>query len=1075
MAAERRVVTVLFADVTESTELGESIDVEDLRALLATYYDLAKQVIATRGATVEKFIGDAVMAVFGTPVAHGDDAERALSAALELRDLVRRDASLSGRVRIRMGVNTGEVVASREPAAGDFLVTGDPVTVAARLQQTARPWGIACGERTVRAAGATFKFGPIYSVEVKGKKTPVRAAQLLGRQAAPLRSRTRLVGRESDLAQLEIVARRALLERRPMFASVVAPAGTGKTRPLEEFLTRLPALVPNAEVATAQCLPYGQRLTYWPLRAILFRLAGVVDDASPQQIRDGIHTWVSSLDLADTTRVAEVLATTVGVGETDVTDGATIQTAWRSALEAAARRTPLVIVFEDLHWSSDSLLDLVEYVMQPHGDLPLMFVALARPELLDRRPGWGGGRRNFLALTLEPLSDAAVGELVRELIEADAPQFATRVARRADGNPFFAGELVRSVVEHVSSLADVAAVDRALATLPDTVQAALLARIDLLEPDERRVLQLAAVLGRSFRASGIAAIEPVLAHEAEALIEDLAAKDLVRPAGADRYAFRHILIREVAYQTLPRAERARLHAAAARWYETRAIGREVELAEIVAYHFREAVSLAGAGTTTVPPDLVQAAVRWLIRAADVALASAANVEAVRHLRAAAELAEPAQLADLYEKIGDAFASVEAADAYRRALELSREVGGSADQQLRAIAGLLHVHLRTGGMGGQPPAEADIARLMREGNELVAEAADEVAVARFLAAQSFYPFWLLRNSGRVPGPADLDVAEDRARRALETARRAKDVRLQSTALDASGSILSLRGDHRAARELARERIAMGEALDLRERLDAYTVATWYSIYLGELDEAIRTSAGGLAVVQPGQAPGWTLHLVSWRTLALMLAGRWDEAVEAAERARTLWIESGRGAAGFALHGFLAGLAVAHARRNDAQLERFREPLDAIGAVVGHQGRKHPLEFLSHDPLEPDHYLRYFDQRQPETIELAIAFASDRDTPPPERLLERLRAGDRYASTPLVEAEIARALGLLRRDAARLNEAIAVFERCGAVPSAARARCERAMLTGDQAELRAGVAVLDRLGDARQLARFKVKAV
>jgi len=205
------------------------------------------------------------------------------------------------------------------------------------------------------------------------------------------------------------------------------------------------------------------------------------------------------------------------------------------------------------------------------------------------------------------------------------------------------------------------------------------------------------------------------------------------------------------------------------------------------------------------------------------------------------------------------------------------------------------------------------------------------------------------------------------------------------------------------------------------------------------------------------------------------GSLDEAVEAAERARTLWIESGRGAAGYALHGFLAGLAVAHARRSDAQLERFREPLDAIGAVVGHQGRKHPLEFLSHDPLEPDHYLRYFDQRQPETIELAIAFASDRDTPPPERLLERLRAGDRYASTPLVEAEIARALGLLRRDAARLTEAIAIFERCGAVPSAARARCERATLTDDQAELRAGVAILERLGDARQLARFKVKAV
>src|SRR5438128_109295 len=473
---ERRIVTVLFADIADSTALGEQLDPEEMRSVLARYYAIARECVETHGGTVEKFIGDAVMAVFGLPTAHGYDPDRAVAAALTIRDRIQEDLRLRDRVAIRFGVSTGEVVASRDQSAGDFLITGDATNVAARLQQAAEPWGILASDRTVRAAN-NFEFGEQIDVRARGKSAPVAAHLVIGPRKAKTRSRERLplVGRENDLAQIQLVARRAGTE------------GVDKD--------------------------------------LLFA-------------------------------------------------------AWRSAIEATARRNPLVIVFEDLHWSSDSLLDLAEFVMQPRGDAAVLMIVLARPELLDRRPNWGGGRLNHLALALEPLGSRAIGELVRHLLDTDEPDVINLVAERSEGNPFYAGELVRSYLEHGS-----------LERLPDTVQATVLARLDLLPPDERRVIQLGSVFGRAFRASGVAALEGGEARHVQQLCEDLADRDLIRPAEGDRYSFRHILIQEVAYGTLPRSERARLHAEAARWVESNAGQREVALAEILAFHYREAAVL----------------------------------------------------------------------------------------------------------------------------------------------------------------------------------------------------------------------------------------------------------------------------------------------------------------------------------------------------------------------------------------------------------------------------------------------------------------------------------------------------
>src|SRR5438874_10988904 len=629
---ERRIVTVLFADMAGSTALGEDLDPEEMRRLLARYYAIARESVEQHGGTVEKFIGDAVMAVFGLPTAHGDDPDRAVAAALMMRDRIRADALLADRVAIRCGLSTVYGVASRDKSAGDVLITGDATTVAARLQEEAEPWAILASDRTVRAAN-NFEFGDEIEVRARGKSAPVPARLVIGPKKAKAQRRVRLplMGRENDLAQLQLVARRAVHERRPALVSVIAPAGVGKTRLVEEFMSWLPSLAPGATVATAQCLPYGQQLTYWPMRQVIFTLTGTTEDTAPTQVREAIGSWLRDVGVENADRDTRLIAATIGEAGSEGVDKDQLFAAWRSALEATARRHPLVIVFEDLHWSSDSLLDLAEFVMQPRGEAALLMLVLARPELLDRRPNWGGGRLNHLAIALEPLASNAIADLVRHLLDTDAPDVIELVSERSEGNPFYAGELVRSYLEQGS-----------LERLPDTVQATVLARLDLLPPGERRVLQLGSLFGRAFRASGAGGLWPGLDQHVAELCENLADRDLIRPAEGDRYSFRHILIQEVAYGTLPRSERARLHADAARWVESESEGRQIAVAEILAFHYREAAMLYTAlepGAEVTTRTRSQAA-KWLLKAADVAVAAAATPEAVHHLRASFEFVDP---------------------------------------------------------------------------------------------------------------------------------------------------------------------------------------------------------------------------------------------------------------------------------------------------------------------------------------------------------------------------------------------------------------------------------------------------
>jgi class 3 adenylate cyclase len=1067
VAEERRVVTILFADVAGSTALGDALDPEDVRVLLRRYYDIARETVNEHGGILEKFIGDAVVAVFGFPHTHDDDPQRALAAALTLRDRVRTDPALGDRLPIRLGINTGEVVAARESATGDFPLSGDAVNVAARLQQATEPWGILCGQRTVANVRTGFAFGPVIAVDIRGKSQPIRALPLLGRAVTtPVAKRTPLIGRDADLQQLELVAHRALREQRPFLVSIIAPAGVGKSRLLEEFLERLPDLEPRATVAIAQCLPYGQRLTYWPLRGVLYRLIGVADDAMGQTVRQAIREWLDGSGLEAIDREVELLAATIGAGETEVGDRSALLAAWRTFFEIAARREPLVLVFEDLHWSSDSLLDLFEFVMQPRGDLPLLMIALTRPELLDRRPSWGGGRRNYTSISLEPLSDRDTAQLVDRLLGGCPAELVDRIVRRAEGNPFFAGELIRSVAERPGA-------DQ----LPDTVQATVLARLDLLDPDERRIIQLGSVFGRAFRPQGLLALEPSL-QGVDQVIDRLTDKDLLRATGADIFAFRHILIREVAYQTLTRAERGRLHAAAAGWLESLARGREDSLAELIGYHYREAAITATAQRPTEAETqrVREKAVEWLSRAADVAAAGAASLEGGRHLRSAIELALPTRLPDLYQRLGDMAESGEVrVEAYHVALRLCREQGRSATQQLQILSGMISSYMRFQGSVASRLPEAAMAELRRDAREVAASVTDERALGAYFAAEGFFPFWLNGADGQVT-EADLDEANASAGRALDIGRRLNDPNLQSAALDALAGNGGLIDDNwRGSREYSRQRLAIQDRLDLFEKVDAHSMVVWSSAFLGELDEAERVSAQGLAQVQPGQVPAVVLHLVVWRVYALTLLGRWDEALSMAQRARQLLVESNQSAAGYAQRGFIAAMDIARARQDEGLLELYGGINDEIASAFPEGSRfRHWLGYGS-DDLESiqaavEHFLPT-PRQQLERLERGLSRLSDHGRWPSANGLVSLLAFCRQAEYPVLEGQTERALGLAQRDPTRQQRAIALFDRAGARPYAARVRCERALLTGDHNEMAAGLGVLEQIGDTEQILRFE----
>jgi class 3 adenylate cyclase/tetratricopeptide (TPR) repeat protein len=566
---QRKTVTVLFCDVAGSTALGERLDPESFRRVLARYFETVSRVLERHGGTVEKFIGDAVMAVFGVPVVHEDDALRALRAATEMREAVSAlgaelERDYGAALAIRIGVNTGEVVTG----SSNRLATGDAVNVAARLEQAAEPGEILLGDETFALARDALDVAALEPLELKGKSEPVQAFRLVSVRAdAPAIARrpdAAMVGRERERRLLADAWERTLSERTCCLFTILGAAGVGKSRLVGEFI----ASVADASVLRGRCLSYGEGITYWPVVELLLQLLGKDPDAE-----------LARYEL--NARAADALRSLLG-GEGVAS---TEETAWavRKLLEAAARRRPLVAVLDDLHWAEPTLLDLVEHVADLARDAPILLLCMARPDLLDRRPGWSGGKLNAATVLLEPLTpeetDLLLGSLLGGTTIAD--ELRERVRTTAEGNPLFVEEMVAMLRDSPSSEDAV----------PPTIQALLAARLDQLATSERAVLERGAVEGRVFHRGAVLALAPD-GTRVDVELAKLVRKELVRPdtpqlPAEDAFRFRHLLIRDAAYDALPKAARADLHERFAHWLDARAADL-IERDEIVGYHLEQA-------------------------------------------------------------------------------------------------------------------------------------------------------------------------------------------------------------------------------------------------------------------------------------------------------------------------------------------------------------------------------------------------------------------------------------------------------------------------------------------------------
>jgi class 3 adenylate cyclase/tetratricopeptide (TPR) repeat protein len=543
MPMQRKTVTVVFCDVTGSTELGESTDPEALRALLARYFERMKGIVESHGGSVEKFIGDAVMAVFGVPQAHEDDALRACRAAIEMRDAF-PELGIAGRI----GVNTGEVVTGTE----ERLATGDAVNVAARLEQAAQPGEVLVGEATFALVRKTVEAESVEPLTVKGKSDPVPAFRLVAAGGGDERRfASPMVGRENELGRLENVFAQAVRDRSCQLFTVLGSAGVGKSRLAAEFLAGL-----DARVLRGRCLSYGDGITYWPVVEVLKQLGTLPEGDAAQPLRSLIGESMSPAQAAE------------------------IAWGFRKLLEQEAQEQPLVCLLDDLHWAEETLLDLVEHVADLSRDAPLLLLCMARPELLERRPSWGGGKWNATTVLLEPLNAEETELLIAELGGID-DELRGRILQVAEGNPLFLEEMLALIRD--SGVTDVA--------VPPTIHALLAARLDQLDPSERSVLERGSVEGRIFHRGAVAALADGDGSLDQRLVA-LVRKELVRPdrtqlVGDDAYRFRHLLIRDAAYDALPKATRADLHERFGRWIEQHGTDL-VELDEILGYHFAQA-------------------------------------------------------------------------------------------------------------------------------------------------------------------------------------------------------------------------------------------------------------------------------------------------------------------------------------------------------------------------------------------------------------------------------------------------------------------------------------------------------
>ncbi|HET9497272.1 MAG TPA: adenylate/guanylate cyclase domain-containing protein [Candidatus Limnocylindria bacterium] len=969
---ERKLVTLLFADVTGSTELAEALDAEVVRELMGEYFAVAREEIEARGGTVEKFIGDAVMAVFGVPVAHEDDPTRALRAALAIRARldelnVQRRGTDAPQLQLRIGVNTGEVVATTSPRPGEGMVTGDAVNVAARIQQLAEPGQIVVGERTA-AAAPNFTTRPLGTQRLKGKATETAVVELLSEAASTADRgvpglRSPLVGRDRELELLVSTYERVASERRPHLVTLYGEPGVGKSRLTIEFLRSLAKREPAPGVLRGRCLSYGSGVTFWPLAEILKAQAGILDSDPPAEAVAKVEALGARVLTSDVTpdpvRTTALLAYTVGMAVSGFEFGRLdpdqlsdeVHGAWRALFSALAAASPIVVVVEDIHWADAALLDLLEDVSE-RVQGGVLFLCPARPELADRRSGWGGGRRNFSSVALDPLPAEATSELVDHLLTVEElpPELHGRIVERAGGNPFFVEEILRHLIDggHIVRTGSGWRAESGLAevVIPDTVQAVLAARIDLLEPAAKRTLQAASVVGRIFWPAPVAQFLNGTAAQLDESLRSLESRDLVLArlassmAGQPEYIFKHALVRDVAYESIPRRERAEAHLRVADWIEDVIGERRLEVVELLAYHYTEAQRAAT--WANVEPDRADE-----IRARAVAVLYEAAWEAVRHgarsrarerADAGLDLAQgPLEQAegleihtsvDLWEDDGDS--------AWRRAIEAVdlRVAAGprNAAERLaiaRGCALALALPTRWPGIMRSLPSREEAAPYLELGNSLLPDGDSEERVGMLLVQGA----WSWGFGEAITDPEAVAADRRAAEEAVAIARRLERPDLLSGALDTTGATGSLLEGYRGVLAPQAERLSLIPKLDnLPEIVDIYGTNAWGLAHVGQFREAIDYGRLGWEIVEAkgvlNYVPGAFMGVAQFRL------GEWDQFWDTFRRVDALFAED-RPLRYHALRIYAVAAYVSEvtgdAAGADGYLERLERSQEAQGTV------------------------------------------------------------------------------------------------------------------------------------------------
>ena len=595
---ERKVVTVLFCDLVGFTAASEHADPEDVRSRIRPYHARLRQDIERYGGTVEKFIGDAVMAVFGAPVAHEDDAERAVRAGLSILEAISElnaeDSTLA--LQVRIGINTGEAVVAlgARPEEGEGIVTGDVVNTASRLQGAAPVNGVAVSESTFRATERIFEYEELEPAAVKGKSEPLRLYRPLQPRARFGTDVTRthatpLVGRELEKALVVGTFERAVQQRSCQLVTIVGEPGLGKSRLCAELLADVEDRPGLVRWRQGRCLPYGDGIAFWALGEIVKAECGILETDTPEEAAAKLDRALPA-ESPDFAWLKARLLPLVGAGGEPVSQDETF-TAWRRVLESWADERESVLVFEDLHWADEALLSFLEHLAGWAQDVPLLLLCTTRPELYERNPTFGAQAQNAQRINLSPLSEEETARLIGVLLErAVLPAETQRtLLERAGGNPLYAEEFVRL-------LSDRSELDEEV-DVPDSVQALIAARLDTLSAERKTLLQDAAVMGKVFWAGALVSMGDRDPREVEQALHELARKQLVRPSrsssmeGEAEYGFWHVLVQDVCYAQIPRAARATRHQAAAAWVEEKAGERAEDLADVLAHHYQAALEL----------------------------------------------------------------------------------------------------------------------------------------------------------------------------------------------------------------------------------------------------------------------------------------------------------------------------------------------------------------------------------------------------------------------------------------------------------------------------------------------------